>query len=79
MKKEGGKEEDVLPGLNLSTDQLFYLSAAHVWCGKVTSKAGWDYDLREVHSPMRYRLYLYIGYTYISLIRYDIYIYTIIK
>ena len=52
--EENGAEQR-LPGLNLSNEQLFFLSFAQVWCSKSTPEAQHMSLLRDPHSPPQFR------------------------
>jgi len=54
VKKHG--EEPLLPGLNYSPKQLFWISAANVWCAKYRPKALKLRVLTGVHSPDQFRV-----------------------
>ncbi|KAF2360342.1 Peptidase M13 C-terminal domain [Trinorchestia longiramus] len=49
-------EELTLPALGLSTKQLFWLSAANVWCGKYRPETLKLRILTGAHSPARFRV-----------------------
>ncbi|GFO20601.1 endothelin-converting enzyme 1 [Plakobranchus ocellatus] len=54
LKRKGtGK---LLPGLNLTQDQLFFLSAAQIWCGKQTKESAILQVDSQDHSPGRFRI-----------------------
>ena len=58
--EENGAEQR-LPGLNLSNEQLFFLSFAQVWCSKSTPEAQHISLLRDPHSPPQYRyVFVYV-------------------
>lgn len=40
-----------LPGLSYTSDQLFFVGFAHIWCGKIQTKALIDKLLTNPHSP----------------------------
>ena len=48
--------EAALPGLNLTSKQLFWLSAANVWCGKYRPETLKLRILTGAHSPARFRV-----------------------
>ncbi|GFO06516.1 endothelin-converting enzyme 1 [Plakobranchus ocellatus] len=53
VKKKGTSK--LLPGLNLTQDQLFFLGYAQSWCSKLTKeRAVLQVDSRP-HSPGRFR------------------------
>ncbi|KXJ13722.1 neprilysin [Exaiptasia diaphana] len=47
--------EKILPGLELTPDQLFFISFAQEWCG-VFNIIGASFQLKDVHSPGRFRV-----------------------
>ncbi|KZS20196.1 Endothelin-converting enzyme 1 [Daphnia magna] len=49
-------DELVLPGLNLTRNQLFFLAFAQVWCSSSTKEALHLQILNDPHSPARYRV-----------------------
>ena len=49
-------EEKPLPGLQLSPKQLFWVSAANVWCGKYRPETLKLRILTGHHSPARYEI-----------------------
>jgi len=53
--KENGPEPR-LPGLNYTQNQLFWISAANVWCAKYRPKALKLRVLTGVHSPDKFRV-----------------------
>lgn len=53
--KDNG-EERPLPGLPFSTRQLFWLSAANVWCGKYRPESLKLRILTGAHSPAEFRV-----------------------
>ena len=48
--------EPILPGLNYSPSQLFWISAANVWCRNVRPVFLKRQILTGVHSPAHYRI-----------------------
>lgn len=50
------EEEKLLPGLNYSQKQLFWVSAANVWCAKYRPQAMKLRVLTGVHSPDQFRV-----------------------
>ncbi|XP_007908778.2 phosphate-regulating neutral endopeptidase PHEX [Callorhinchus milii] len=54
-EKRGGKEEDLLPGIGLSNNQLFFLSYANVRCDNYRPEAARIQILNGVHSPSEFR------------------------
>ncbi|CAL4072125.1 unnamed protein product, partial [Meganyctiphanes norvegica] len=53
--KDNGEEEE-LPGLPYNTRQLFWLSAAGIWCGKVRPKSLKLRISSDSHAPYRFRV-----------------------
>ncbi|CAH2220647.1 phosphate-regulating neutral endopeptidase [Pelobates cultripes] len=51
-----GKEEMLLPGLELTNNQLFFLSYAHVRCNVFRTEAARDQIMNGVHSPPQFRV-----------------------
>ncbi|XP_018009276.1 neprilysin-2 [Hyalella azteca] len=49
-------EENPLPALGLTAKQLFWLSAANVWCGKYRPESLKFLILTGAHSPVRFRV-----------------------
>ncbi|CAG0900640.1 unnamed protein product [Darwinula stevensoni] len=49
--------EPSLPGLNLTTQQLFFVASAYNWCGHSTVKYLLNQILNGVHSPAKFRVY----------------------
>ena len=49
-EKQNG-EESLLPGLDLSHDQLFFLNFAQIWCGKMRDEEALQKLRSSVHSP----------------------------
>ncbi|XP_052821500.1 neprilysin-1-like [Mya arenaria] len=43
--------EPLLPGLNMTHDQLFFLNFAQIWCGNMRDKAALEKIRTSVHSP----------------------------
>lgn len=54
--KRAGKEELLLPGLDLNNNQLFFLSYAHVRCNTFRHEAARDQIINGVHSPPQFRV-----------------------
>ncbi|XP_033097891.1 neprilysin-1-like [Anneissia japonica] len=52
----GGKEEPLLPGLNFTQDQLFFINYGQVWCSLYRPAAVTIQILNGVHSLGRYRV-----------------------
>ncbi|XP_052270674.1 neprilysin-1-like isoform X2 [Dreissena polymorpha] len=44
-------KEWILPGLNMTNDQLFFLNYAQIWCGTIRDKAALEKMRTSVHSP----------------------------
>lgn len=57
---EGQEEEimsnEVLPGLESTSGQLFFLNFAQIWCGAMRPEATKNKLKTAVHSPGRYRV-----------------------
>lgn len=51
-----GYEEPLLPGLNFTHDQLFFLGFAQVWCGNMRPQYAHNRILTGAHSPGRFRV-----------------------
>nr|XP_045237872.1 membrane metallo-endopeptidase-like 1 isoform X3 [Macaca fascicularis] len=51
---EGGKDQQ-LPGLDLTHEQLFFISYAQVWCGSYRPEFAIQSIKTDVHSPLKYR------------------------
>ena len=49
-------DERILPGLNLTHRQLFFLAFAQVWCSSSTKEALHLQILNDPHSPARHRV-----------------------
>nr|WBW70063.1 venom protein [Lampona murina] len=52
--KDNGPDE-LLPGLKYNQNQMFWISAAHIWCGK-TNPNNLEQSLMEPHSPFQFRV-----------------------
>lgn len=50
------REQELLPGLNLTNNQLFFLSFSQVWCSQSTPQAEHLSLLEDAHSPPRWRV-----------------------
>jgi predicted metalloendopeptidase len=48
--------DQLLPGLNMTRSQQFFLAAAQVWCGSATEQAVVQSIQTDEHSPGRYRV-----------------------
>lgn len=51
-----GKEEDLLPGVNLSHNQLFFLNFAQIWCGNSRPQSYIQAISSGRHSPGKFRV-----------------------
>uniref|UniRef100_A0A8C0ZMF0 Membrane metallo-endopeptidase-like 1 n=1 Tax=Castor canadensis TaxID=51338 RepID=A0A8C0ZMF0_CASCN len=51
---DGGKDQ-LLPGLELTYDQLFFINYAQVWCGSYRPEFAVQSIKTDVHSPLKYR------------------------
>ncbi|KAM9319451.1 phosphate-regulating neutral endopeptidase PHEX [Gastrophryne carolinensis] len=51
-----GKEEMLLPGVDLNNNQLFFLSYAHVRCNTFRPEAAREQIINGVHSPPQFRV-----------------------
>jgi membrane metallo-endopeptidase-like protein 1 len=49
-EKEHGPEP-LLPGLDMTHDQLFFLNFAQIWCGNMRDKAALEKIRTSAHSP----------------------------
>ncbi|PVD36841.1 hypothetical protein C0Q70_03831 [Pomacea canaliculata] len=54
--KEQGKEEPLLPGLNFTHDQLFFINFAQIWCTNMRRENAINRVLTGVHSPGEFRV-----------------------
>lgn len=54
VKKNG--PEPMLPGLDYTPAQMFWISAANVWCARDRSEALKLQIMQNVHSPGRFRV-----------------------
>jgi len=54
--QRNGQSEPVLPGLNYTQNQLFWISAANVWCNKYRPESLKLRILTGVHSPGEFRV-----------------------
>ncbi|GLH05802.1 Neprilysin-2 [Gryllus bimaculatus] len=54
--KENKKTEPILPGLDYTPQQLFWISAAQTWCNKYRPQAMRQRITTGVHSPGRFRV-----------------------
>ncbi|XP_005404215.1 PREDICTED: membrane metallo-endopeptidase-like 1 isoform X2 [Chinchilla lanigera] len=52
---EGGKDQ-LLPGLELTYEQLFFVNYAQVWCGSYRPEFAVQSIKTDVHSPLKYRV-----------------------
>ncbi|XP_066455892.1 phosphate-regulating neutral endopeptidase PHEX [Eleutherodactylus coqui] len=55
-EKRNGKEELLLPGIDLNHNQLFFLSYAHVRCNTFRPEAAREVVMNGVHSPPQFRV-----------------------
>jgi membrane metallo-endopeptidase-like protein 1 len=51
-----GQEEPVLPGLNMTSNQLFFLNFAQIWCGTARPESYIQYIRTNLHSPGQFRV-----------------------
>ncbi|CAL1548798.1 unnamed protein product [Lymnaea stagnalis] len=51
-----GKEESLLPGLNFTHDQLFFINFAQLWCNLMTDGEALNRIRTGVHSPGEFRV-----------------------
>lgn len=56
LNQQEDKSNEVLPGLNSTSGQLFFLNFAHIWCGGMRPEATKNKLKTAVHSPGRYRV-----------------------
>lgn len=54
--KNGSIVSYELPGINLTADQLFFMSFAQVWCGDMRREAIINAIRTGVHTPGKYRV-----------------------
>ncbi|KAK6188536.1 hypothetical protein SNE40_004694 [Patella caerulea] len=54
--KQRGKEEMVLPGLDFTPNQLFFINFAQIWCSNMRKESAINRVLTGVHSPNRFRV-----------------------
>ncbi|XP_054439972.1 membrane metallo-endopeptidase-like 1 [Pteronotus mesoamericanus] len=54
-RAEGGRDRR-LPGLELTFDQVFFISYAQVWCGSYRPEFAIQSIKTDVHSPLKYRV-----------------------
>ncbi|XP_040074084.1 neprilysin-4-like [Ixodes scapularis] len=59
--KKSNDTDELLPGLNLTGDQLFFLSNAMVWCDKSRESRLISDIYHQRHSPGKYRVNLLMG------------------
>ncbi|XP_053378803.1 neprilysin-4-like isoform X4 [Mercenaria mercenaria] len=52
-----GKEEDKLPGMDYTPNQLYFLNAAQVWCDNMRDAAKVERILTDPHSIKMFRVY----------------------
>ncbi|KAK0095919.1 hypothetical protein PV326_007046 [Microctonus aethiopoides] len=53
---ERNGEEPTLPGLKFNPRQLFWITAANVWCRKVRNEIARDDIKNDIHSPGKFRV-----------------------
>ncbi|XP_062607161.1 neprilysin-like [Saccostrea cucullata] len=51
-----GREEEQLPGVKYTHDQIFFINFAQVWCGNMRRESAINRILTGVHSPGRFRV-----------------------
>lgn len=51
-----GSEEEQLPGVKYTHNQIFFINFAQVWCGNMRKEAAINRILTGVHSPGRFRV-----------------------
>ncbi|XP_037955581.1 neprilysin-3 [Teleopsis dalmanni] len=58
LKTKANKKADTLklPGLNLTHEQLFFISFARVWCSSTTDETSLLQMEKDAHSPSKYRV-----------------------
>ncbi|XP_023331753.1 endothelin-converting enzyme homolog [Eurytemora carolleeae] len=56
LKKNPGAESGLLPGVNLTHNQLFFLSFSQVWCSLSTPESEHYSLIEDAHSPPRLRV-----------------------
>ncbi|XP_036208730.1 membrane metallo-endopeptidase-like 1 [Myotis myotis] len=54
-RAEGGQDQQ-LPGLDLTFDQVFFLNYAQVWCGSYRPEFAVQSIKTDVHSPLKFRV-----------------------
>lgn len=52
----GTLQNEILPELNLTMTQLFFLNFGQVWCGEIRREANKNKMKTAVHSPGRFRV-----------------------
>ncbi|KAF2980733.1 hypothetical protein EK904_001264 [Melospiza melodia maxima] len=55
-EKRGGEEEPLLPGLEFTHNQLFFLSYAHVRCNAFRPESAREQIYTGAHSPPQFRV-----------------------
>lgn len=53
---ERNGEEPTLPGLKFNPRQLFWITAANIWCRKVRNEIARDDIKNDIHSPGKFRV-----------------------
>ncbi|XP_075054413.1 phosphate-regulating neutral endopeptidase PHEX [Mixophyes fleayi] len=56
QENRNGKEEALLPGMDLTNNQLFFLSYAHVRCNTFRPEAAREQIINGAHSPPQFRV-----------------------
>lgn len=54
-EKDHKMKEQTLPGINFTSNQMFFIGAAQVWCAKATNEALLTQMLLNPHSVPHYR------------------------
>ncbi|XP_030842474.1 neprilysin-4 isoform X2 [Strongylocentrotus purpuratus] len=55
--EETGKEEPLLPGINLTHNQIFFLSFGQLWCGLHRDQDRINSLKTDYHSPLKFRVW----------------------
>ncbi|XP_077998346.1 neprilysin-1-like [Glandiceps talaboti] len=53
--EDTGQDDPLLPGLDFSQEQLFFINFGQIWCSKYTEQGARNKVLSGAHSPGRYR------------------------